>query len=644
MTRTRLLVTVTCLALASGCTPAPEPLTDTATVVVSLLERPIGTETSTLSFDDTLTTLETRLALVERGGELAFESRHELDGKLETINFRAEGQTYRFVNVDISVSGGGGLTFRSRDGAMTMVDHPAPFFPAQGYAPLVGRALLVRYWEATGRPETVWLVPGSPERRARITFRGTDTVTAGGRDVELRRYTVDGVVWGRETVWLDERDRFAALTSRIHIMALEGVREDLVDTWPALQAADIRDRVADLATMASELEPVAGGEFAIVGARVIDGRGGVSLEDATILVRDGRIADVGPSAEIDVPAGVERIDAAGTTIVPGLWDMHAHASQIEWAPAYLAAGVTTARDMGGETNFLVAFRDAMADRRAVGPRLLLAGLVDADDDRALGAVGANTPDEGRAVVDRYKALAFDQIKLYSRLEADVARAIIDRAHEVGMTVTGHIPSSLGLAGAIEAGMDHIAHMPGSAVDMAADLAAGSVVIDPTSPWGELLGHPDDVPIGSFEPGIDVITEALAENYRSVSSDGDAQSFAERQAATLTRIGALHQAGVPIVAGTDGAVPGFSLLRNLELFVQAGLSPMEAIQSATIVPARAMGLADEVGTIEPGRRADLVVLEANPLDGISNIRRIRWVVSDGVAYDVAALRRQAGFRQ
>jgi len=171
MTRTPVIGIAALLTLASGCSPAPQPFTDTSTIVVSLLERPIGTETATLSFDGDVTRLETKLTLVERGGELAFESRHELDGKLETISFRAEGQTYRFVNVDISVLGGGGLTFRSRDGAMIMIDHPAQFFPAQGYAPLAGRAVLVRYWEARGRRESIWLLPWTFERRARVTFR-----------------------------------------------------------------------------------------------------------------------------------------------------------------------------------------------------------------------------------------------------------------------------------------------------------------------------------------------------------------------------------------------------------------------------------------------------------------------------------------
>ena len=122
------------------------------------------------------------------------------------------------------------------------------------YAPLASRALLIRYWEKQGRPASVTVVPGLPARTVRVQARGTDLVSAGGRDVRLRRFTVDGVVWGRETVWLDERDRFAAIVSRIHILPLEAVREDLKDSLPALQRVAIADAVQDLAAMSAQRE------------------------------------------------------------------------------------------------------------------------------------------------------------------------------------------------------------------------------------------------------------------------------------------------------------------------------------------------------------------------------------------------------
>ena len=389
--------------------------------------------------------------------------------------------------------------------------------------------------------------------------------------------------------------------------------------------------------------------YAIAGARVIDATGRPPIDDAVILVRDGRIAAVGRRADVAVPAGVRIIDASGRTIVPGLWDMHAHAGQIEWAPADLAAGVTTIRDMGGETTFLTAFRDAIDAGRGIGPRLLLAGLVDGDVEAAFGTTVAATPQEGRAVVDQYHALGYRQMKLYTWLEPDVVRAITERAHALGMTVTGHIPRALTLEQAIDAGMDHVAHLPLSGPIASARnqnairaLAQHHTVVDPTLSWNELLGHAPAVEPSSFQPGLKKAPWPIRAAYESVRNDTDEATVRARQIDQFAAVRALHDAGVPIVAGTDYGVPGHSLHRELELYVLAGLSPMDALRTATAVPAQVMGLAAESGTIEIGKRADLLILDGDPLADMSNIRRGRWVVVNGTMYECAALWRLAGF--
>jgi hypothetical protein len=331
--------------------------------------------------------------------------------------------------------------------------------------------------------------------------------------------------------------------------------------------------------------------------------------------------------------------------------MHAHASQIEWAPAYLAAGVTTVRDMGAEQAFITAFRDTVATGKGLGPRLLLAGLVDGPGEGGFGATIAATPQEGRAIVDRYHAARFEQIKLYSLLQPDVVAAIVSRAHELGMTVTGHVPAALGIAKAVEAGMDQVAHMPinGDPASpevsaLIALLAGRRTVIDPTLPWNELLGHAPETAPHAFESGFRLAPPSLALNYRSVSNATDAATARRRVLDSGRMVKALFDAGVPIVAGTDGAVPGLSLLRSLELYVEAGLTPMQALQSASLVPAKAMGLERESGTLAPGKRADFVVLDADPLRDITGIRAVRWVSTGGRLMAVPGLRSLAGFRQ
>ena len=231
-------------------------------------------------------------------------------------------------------------------------------------------------------------------------------------------------------------------------------------------------------------------------------------------------------------------------------------------------------------------------------------------------------------------------------------AICDEAHKLGMTVTGHIPTSLTLLAAVDSGMDQVAHLPirgdprsDDLKQMIEHLRARGTVIDPTESWGEIGGHSTAEPLQSFQP----VTSASAAAVRADSAlpDGasatvDPETAHARLARSLAVIRALHAAGVPIVAGTDEGVPGFSVYREIELYVSAGMSPMDALRAATAVSAKAMRLDREVGTIEPGKRADLLVLDANPLDDISNIRRVRSVMTGGVFYDSATLWRVAGF--
>ena len=635
-----------CAVAVSGQAPTSGA---TTTVLVSLIERPIGTEVATRSADAGVTTLKSTTSLTERGGKLELIASMTLNTQGVPQQFAAKGKTYRFVPVDAEVTLAGTEATVRALGETTTVTVPPNYFTAISWAPLSWRADLIRRWEYLGRPAAMAVVPGVPAREVTIEARGADTVTVGGKSVVLQRYTVNGVVWGRETVWLDAQKNFAAIVTRIHILPMEAVRDDLKDALPALLDVAAKDVATDLARMATANPPTAAGAFALRGATIINGTGAAPIEDGVIVVRDGRIAAVGPRATTPIPAGVKVIDATGKTIVPGFWDMHAHASNIEWAPAYLAAGVTTIRDMGGERRYLMAMRDAIAGGKGLGPRVLLAGLVDGDAPDAFGVVVAGTPEQGRAVVDRYHADKFEQMKLYSLLKPDVVAAITARAHELKMTVTGHVPTSLGAKRAVEAGMDQIAHMPVGGdtaspanAELIALLAQKKIVIDPTAPWGELLGRPPDLRVEQIEPGLAFGPPALVMNYRSVTNQGDAAAARARTLRSAQTIKTLFDAGVPVVAGTDGAVPGYSVLRSIELFAEGGLTPMQALQSATIVPAVAMGLGHDTGSIAPGKRADLVVLDANPLDDIHNIRKGRWVVANGRLFDVAPIWRAAGF--
>jgi len=650
-----ILVSVVVCALLGSAGPGAQE-TATARIQLFLIERPVGVERATTVVTPEGRTLTSEMELVDRGTRLQLTASLSVLPDGTPRHFKAAGKSYRFVNVDAEVTVTGQTARVMSMGESKDVALPATWFPARSWAPVAARASLIDYWERHKRPASIVLLPGDADSLIEVTFRGAEDVQAGGKTVKLRRYSVDGVVWGRETVWVDAQGAFAALVSRIHILPFEAVREDLVGALPALQASSVRDRMADLAGFASATAPTASGVYALSGARVITGDDVPAIEDGVVWVRNGRIAGVGPRDRMTLPQGIRVIDVSGATIIPGLIDMHAHASQIEWAPAYLAAGVTTIRDMGGEALFLSAFRNELASGRGLGPRVELAGLVDGPGDGGFGTVVASTAAEGRAIVDRYHALGFSQMKLYSLVQPDVAAAIAVRAHELKMAVTGHVPTALGLEAAVLAGMDQVAHQPVRGQPGSAEtdriiglLAERHTVIDPTQAWGELLGRPRDVRAETIEPGIANAPYALAANYRSVLNNPRpaqaAPAVPARDPAPRgpSMLKAIHDKGVPVVAGTDGALPGYSLLREVELYVQAGLTPLQAIQAATSVSARALGLGAELGTIALGKRADLVVLDADPLTDISAIRRTRFVVTNGRMYDPALLWRLAGFR-
>ena len=208
---------------------------------------------------------------------------------------------------------------------------------------------------------------------------------------------------------------------------------------------------------------------------------------------------------------------------------------------------------------------------------------------------------------------------------------------------------LSLAEALAAGMDQVAHMPlrgdpGSPErERLLELMVDSgTVADPVQSWGELLGRSHETSIASFQPGIVGAPWPIAAAYNSVHNEATPEEVEQRRRVALSSVLAIHRAGVPIVAGTDYGVPAHSLHRELELYVNAGLTPLEAIRTASAIPAKAMGIAGESGTIEPGKRADLLILDADPLANISAIRTGRWVVANGVMYDCAGLWQAADF--
>ncbi len=379
--------------------------------------------------------------------------------------------------------------------------------------------------------------------------------------------------------------------------------------------------VAPTFAVRTPLPPLATGAIAIVGADVVPMTGSEVLPDRTVVVRAGRISAVGPEGDVVVPPGAVVIAATGQFLIPGLMDMHAHVHR-EDLEAYHRAGITTIRNMWG-TPEVAKLRQELADG-ADYPTLLSAGPgMDGDPPVWDGSAVETDPGEARAEVRR-QARNWDFIKVYNRLKPAVFRAILEEAAEIGITVAGHVPLASTIDEASEGGLASVEHMTGIA----------EAVADGRSPAGWLRYDPDSAAAVARRlaergtrvcPTLDVLRHLAVLNLPPAAADR-----AQRHQRAMVK--ALLDAGVPLLAGTDagiGAVePGISLDEELALLVEAGLSPFQALQAATSGAARFFGLDDQLGTIEVGKRADLILLDGNPLDDINAVRHPVGMIQRG----------------
>ncbi len=674
MNRLRSAVCLVLLTIPTILFSQAAPSSESGKFRLHKFEQPIGEETYTIRPDGDTLTLKSQFEFTDRGSKVPLNATLTTSTDYTPQSFKIAGKTSRMstIETEVTISGSTATIRQGKDTRTAAV--PQTFFTISGYAPVAVQMEMMRYWRAHGQPAQMTTLPLGA---VRIQDRGSQTVQVNGRDVQLERYTVQGLIWGMEVLWMDSANNLAALVSTdAEFDHFEALREEYEPALSSFVASAAHDEMAALTEMSTSLPGRRTGTFAFVGATVIDGSGKPPIPNATVVTSGSKIVAVGPSKKVKIPVGAQRIDVTGKYIIPGLWDMHAHYEQVEWGPIYLAAGVTTVRDVGNEFDFITQVRDAVNSGKALGPHMLLAGIVDGDSPMAVGIDRVNSPADAERWVKRYHDAGFQQIKIYSSVKPDNVKAICTDAHRLGMTVTGHIPNGMNAYEGVDDGMDMINHihyiyallLPKdfdptkvkgverlkalASVDV--NSAAGKqaveffkqhqTVIDPTMALMELSLRPASEAATEIEPGIARVAPELREQLMNGGLPAEAAPYGKQIAEKeLEMIGALHKAGVPIVVGTDQAVPGFSVYREIELYVQAGFTPMEALQAATIVPARAMKVEQDSGSIEVGKRADLDVLDGNPLDNIHNIRSVRSVVANGVLYEPAPLWESVGFK-
>lgn len=673
-----LAATITlCLpGLASGQSAAQEatPVVEQGKFRLHKFAQPIGEETYEVTKDGNSLAVKIDFKFTDRGSPVPLTASFRGSPDLTPQAFDIKGRIARSNEIDQAVEIQAGKVRLRNRAEWKDVAAPAQFFTIAGYAPATMQMLMVRYWASHGKPAQLATIP---QGKVKIEPRGDDTVTINGKSETLSRYLIEGLIWGRETLWFDSKlNLIAAVTLDAEFDHFEAIREGYEDALGTFVGRAGADGMAALAEYSKKISRSNNDDqaLAMVGASLIDGTGAATVPDSVVVIKKGRIVAAGPRAKIKIPRDANVVNVNGKTILPGLWDMHAHFEQVEWGPVYLAAGVTTVRDCGNEFEFITAVRDAIANGRGLGPRLLLAGIVDGTSPYAIGVQRVDTPEQARMWTDRYHVAGFQQMKIYSSVKLEEVKVVTDEAHRLGMTVTGHVPEGLNAFQVIEAGQDQINHigyiadimhapLPADAkridrakavidIDFSSEpaqkaisfLKAHGTVVDPTIALTEFFTATSAKPPASFEPGVKDVAPELIEQLEDVGPPSERSDLMGKVfAKDVAIVGALHRAGIPIVAGTDQTVPGHSLHREIELYVQSGFTPMEAIQAASLVPARVMGLEKELGTVEVGKRADLIVIDGDPLADIRNTRNVELTITGGKMYDAADLWRSVGFK-
>ncbi|MFZ2237632.1 MAG: amidohydrolase family protein, partial [Dokdonella sp.] len=521
----------------------------------------------------------------------------------------------------------------------------------------------------------------APQHRLALLPSGEATLAEAGHldvqtpegKVKISQYRISGLGFTAQSVWLNADGKTVANASRW----LTSIGATYRDALPKLMEAQEEADNAWSKEVAQRLAHTAKGDLLIRNVRLFDPRDLSVTPNSSVLVRGERVIRIGPDAGADAAADVEIVDGKGRFLMPGMWDNHQHFSGIDGL-LDLANGVTSARDMANNASLpaRVARFDAGTE---LGPRVLMSGIIDGPGKFAGPTpMLADTPAKAREFVDWYADHGYRQIKIYSSLPPELVPVITDRAHERGMRVSGHVPATMSARQFIEAGADEMQHINFVVLNFLADrvketrnmnrfteVAAHAreypperaevrdfialmkkhhTTIDPTvGIYGDMFsGNPDAIPAALVDvaPRFPPQVQRSLKSGAIVAPKGEEAAYREAIPALLALVKALHDAGVPILAGTD-AMAGYSLHHELALYAKAGIPNAEVLRIATLTPAEVMGMTRDLGAIAPGRYADMVLIDGDPLKDIADTRRIDLVFKGGTRYVPSELEQAIG---
>lgn len=521
--------------------------------------------------------------------------------------------------------------------------------------------------------KTINLLPGGKARAEKLT---TVKVGEGAATQTVTAWAITGVSNAPIPMWADANGKFFGM-----VYFLSWLPEQYAGEHERLNQAQTKALAARAPALAKSLVRTPTSAVAFTHVKLFDADGKRFLEDQTVVVEKNKIVSVGPANAVKVPAGAQMIDGRGKMLLPGLWDCHMHTADDFTGLAELSMGITSVRDPGNDDSLTMDRRARASRGELLAPQVYASSLIDGKGTYTAQVANVATSEaEAVELVRKAKQNGFIGVKFYGTLDKAWLPAAAAEAQKQGLHVHGHIPVGMRPLEAIAAGYKEITHinwivmqaMPDAVIkqsngimrfegpgryakDLDLDgepikqilstMAAKGIYSDPTMVAFEGLYVPENGELSkAYAPFVGTLPPTTERGFRSggfaVPKDLTRADYRKSWAKLVELLGRMHKAGVPIVAGTDGS--GIEIVRELEIYQQAGMTPAEALATATIVPARLVGQEKNTGSISLGKNADLVLVEGDPSLRLSDLRQTRLVMLGGRLLDPDALREAAGF--
>jgi imidazolonepropionase-like amidohydrolase len=517
------------------------------------------------------------------------------------------------------------------------------------------------------------LLPGGKAKGEKLT---SIEIGVGEKKKTVTAWAVSGLSNSPLPVWTDANNKFFGIA-----VGISWLPEGYESERDKLQKAQGDALAARMPELARSLARTPATPVAFTNVKLFDADNRRFLDNQTVIVDKGRIANIGPAAQTKPPANAQVIDGKGKTLVPGMWDCHMHVGDDYTGLQELSLGITSVRDPGNDDTRTIDRRERAAKGDLLFPHVYPSSLIDGKGPyTAQVANVATSQAEAIALVDKAKEKGFTGVKFYGTLNPEWLKASCAEAHKLGLHVHGHIPAGIRPMDAINAGYDEITHinwvimqaMPDDVIKVdngimrfegpgryarnvnldaepmkaiVATMAAKKIYSDPTMVAFESLYVPENGDLSpAYAPFVGTLPPATERGFRqggfAVPKDLTRADYRASWAKMVQLLTRMYKAGVPIVSGTDGS--GIEIIRELEIYHEAGLKPAEALAAATITPARLLQVDKKTGSIKVGKAADLVLVEGDPSQRLSDLRQTRLVMLDGKLMDADALRTAAGY--